>query len=339
MTGVLVTGATGFVGRAVLPQLLNQGWRVRVAVRRSMGPLAAPLEAVEVMPVGDLGDTIDWQPALAGIDLVVHLAARVHVMGENGAEALARYRQVNVEGTRRLVEAARCAGVQRFLLMSSVKAVGEEGNAPLSEATPSAPVDPYGLSKLEAEEVLRSTAGEAMEWTFLRPPLVYGPGVGANFLKLLRISQRGWPLPLGAVCNRRSLVYVGNLADAVVRCLIHPGAVGRGFFVHDGEALAVADLIRRLARLYGRSARLLPVPPVLLRLGAGLLGARGLYDRVCGSLEVDDSALRRATGWSPPFTTDDGLRLTVDWDIGRTSSLPVKPYKCRKPPANPIFPS
>ena len=313
MTRVLVTGATGFVGRALLPRLLGQGWAVRAAVRGVCGAAALPA-GVEAVAVGDLAAPVDWPPVLAGVDLVVHLAARVHVMGESGEGALERYRRVNTEATRRLAEAAAAAGVRRFLLMSSVKAAGEGGGAPLTEAMAPVPADPYGVSKLEAESALAVAAGgTAMEWVVLRPPLVYGPGVGANFLKLLKIARRGLPLPLGAVRNRRSLVFAGNLADAVVCCLDHPAAANRCFFVHDGAALAVPELVCRLAAQLDRRLWLPPVPVPLLRLGAGLLGAGAAFDRLCGSLEVDDSALRRATGWTPPFTTDDGLRATVDW--------------------------
>ena len=311
MTRVLVTGATGFVGRTLVPRLLGQGWAVRAAVRDVCGAAALPA-GVEAMVVGDLEGPVDWRPALEGVGLVVHLAARVHVMGETGQDALGRYRRANAEATRRLAEAAAAAGVRRFLLMSSVKAVGEGGESPYTEATAPAPADPYGLSKLEAEAALRAVAaGSAMDWVVLRSPLVYGPGVGANFLRLLKIARRGLPLPLGAVRNRRSLVFVGNLADAVVCCLGHPGAANRCFLVHDGATLAVPELVRRLAGLMGRKIWLPPVPLPLLRLGAGLLGARAAFDRLCGSLEVDDSALRRATGWTPPFTTEDGLRATV----------------------------
>ena len=316
MTRVLVTGATGFVGRALLPRLLDGGHRVRVALRRPAAALPAGIE--EVM-VGELGPATDWSAALAGVDRVVHLAARVHVMGEAGPEATALYRRTNVDGTRRLAEAAAAAGVRRFLLMSSVKAVGEAGPVgkdgrpgPLTEATPPAPADPYGRSKLEAEAALAQAAGPARDWVVLRPPLVYGPGVGANFHKLLRLARSGLPLPLAALDNRRSLVFVGNLADAVCRAIDHPGAAHRVFLIHDGPALAVPELIRRLAFHFGRPARLFAVPPAVLRLAAGALGASAAFQRLCGSLEVDDSAFRGALGWVPPVTVDQGLKATVD---------------------------
>ena len=329
---VLVTGATGFVGRSLLPCLLARGYRVRAALRRAGASLPVGVDAVTV---GELGPATDWREALDGVERVVHLAARVHVMGEGGHTlklpsnagppsrpdtgalslsefaSMSRYHQTNVEGTRHLAEAAVAAGVRRFLLMSSVKALGDGGAIPLTEATPPAPSDPYGWSKLNAEAVLRQAAGSTMAWVVLRPPLVYGPGVGANFLKLLRLSRSGLPLPLAAVNNRRSLVFVGNVADAVCQALDHPGAINQAFLIQDGPALAVPELIRRLAHHAGRPARLFPVPPALLRGVMMALGARGVYERVCGSLEVDDSAFRTAVAWSPPFSMDEGLRVTV----------------------------
>ena len=323
MTRVLITGATGFVGQTLIPHLLSHGYHVRAALRR---PAPVPA-AVEPALVGELGPTTEWLQALAGVDLVVHLAARVHVMGETGPEAAAHYHRTNVEGTRRLAEAAAAAGVRRFLLMSSVKALGEGGHAPLTEATPPAPTDPYGCSKLGAEVALAQAAGTAMSWVVFRPPLVYGPGVGANFLKLLRLSRSGLPLPLAAIDNRRSLVFAGNLADAVCRALDHPGAANRRFLVHDGAALAVPELIRRLAHHFGRPARLFPVPPAVLRLTATALGARGAFERLCGSLEVDDSALRNRLGWVAPVTVDEGLKATVAWYRDR----PINSGRSRRP--------
>ncbi|MEI6986564.1 MAG: NAD-dependent epimerase/dehydratase family protein [Rhodospirillaceae bacterium] len=333
MTRVLVTGATGFIGRALMPQLLDRGWKVRAALRISDSTLP---DGVELVTVGDVADLPDWRPALKEVDLVVHLAARVHVMADSAPDALARYRRINVDATRQLAEMARNAGVRRFLLMSSTKAAGEGGPNPLTEEMPPNPTDPYGISKLEAEAALREAAngklasgklangnlaGNSMTWVALRPPLVYGPGVGANFLKLLGLARHGMPLPLGAVRNRRSLIYVGNLVDAVIHCLVHPDAANHSFFIHDGEPLSVPELINRLARLYGQPPlRQVAIPVPLLRLGAAMLGMSTTCDRLCGSLEVDDSALRRATNWSPRFTIDEGLRAVVNWDLARLNT-------------------
>lgn len=303
---VLVTGGNGFVGRAVLPHLIEQGYQVRAALRR-----ATPLpEGVEAVVVGGLEQPIDWGAALRDVDAVVHLAARVHQRGETGAEAWERYRCVNVEATRHLVIAAAAAGVSRFLLMSSVKALGEGGPVPLTEETVPAPADPYGRSKREAEQVVAAEAG-GMAWVVLRPPLVYGPEVGANFQRLMTVCRRGLPLPLAGITHRRSLIYVGNLAHAVGVALIHPAATGRCFLVQDGPALTVPELIRRLAALFGRPARLWSLPEPVLWAAARLIGADAAYQRLCGSLVVDDSAFRHATGWVPPFTVTEGLRATT----------------------------
>ncbi len=313
MARVLVTGGNGFVGRAVLPHLIGRGYRVRAALHRET-PLP---DGVEAVVVGSLEQPIDWRPVLDDVDAVVHLAARVHVMGETGAEAWERYRRLNVEATRHLAAAAAAAGVRRFLLMSSVKALGEgtggsEGAAvPLTETTVPAPADPYGRSKLEAEQALAAAAG-AMAWVALRPPLVYGPGVGANFRRLMTLCRRGLPLPLAGIDHRRSLIFVGNLAHAVGLALDHPAAVGRCFLVQDGPALTVPDLIRRLSALFGRPARLWSLPESVLKTAATLFGAEAAYQRLCGSLVIDDAAFRRATAWQPPFTVDEGLRLTVE---------------------------
>ncbi len=302
---VLVTGATGFVGRALLPRLLAAGYRVRAALRRPEAVLPAGVEAVTV---ADLGATPDWRPALEDVRFVVHLAARVHVMGKTGPEALALYHEINALGTHRLAQAARAAGVERVLLLSSVKAMGEGGPTPLTETTPPAPADAYGRSKLAAESLLREAAQDAMAWVVLRPPLVYGPGVGANFLRLLRLARSGLPLPLAAIDNRRSLVFVDNLADAITHCLTHPGAADRCFLIHDGQPLSLPELIRRLSHALGRPARLFPLPAMLLRLAG-----EEAYQRLCGSLVVDDTALRTATGWKPVATIDDGLAATAAW--------------------------
>lgn len=304
---VLVTGADGFVGRALLPALTKAGHAARAAVRVPRAD-----SAPDAVAIGDIGPETDWTAALDGIEAVIHLAARVHVMRETATDPLDQFRRVNVEGTRRLATAA-AAGVRRFVFVSSVKVNGEEtAERPFTEADIPLPEDPYGISKWEAEQILGGTAS-GMETVVLRPPLVYGPGVKGNFLSLLKLCNRGWPLPLGAIGNARSLIYVGNLADALVRAVDHPAAAGETFLVSDGEAVSVPELVRRIAAALDRPARLLPVPPGLLRAGAALIGRPGAAKRLLGSLVVDDQRIRKILAWQPPFTMVEGLRETAAW--------------------------
>jgi nucleoside-diphosphate-sugar epimerase len=307
---VLVTGASGFVGSAVLPALRAKGHMVRAAVRRE-----ADCDADEQVRVGDLSPDTDWRDAVRGIDAVVHLAARVHVMRDTSADPLAEFRRSNVEGTLALARAAAGAGVKRMVFLSSIKVNGEATTArPFTERDPPAPKDPYGVSKAEAEAGLARIATETgLELVVLRPPLVYGPGVRANFLRLVRLADRGVPLPFGAVDNRRSMVFVGNLADAIVRCVEHPAAAGRTFLVSDGEDLSTSNLIARLAKALGKRASLMPVPPGLMRAAARILGKSAEADRLLGSLRIDSSTLRTSLAWQPPFTVDQGLVATAAW--------------------------
>lgn len=308
----VVTGATGFVGRHLLPLLNARGHEVRAALRRPGVELAAPAQGVAV---GDIGPDTDWGAALDGADAVVHLAARVHVMKDKAVDPLAAFLRVNTDGTARLAEAAARAGVKRFVYISSIKAVTDESRPdPVSEATPPDPHSPYGVSKLRAEQALATIAGNTgMAVTVLRPPLVYGPGVGGNVRTLMELVARGVPLPLGAVDNRRSLLFVGNLADAIETGLRHPAAAGRTFMLSDGLPLSTPELIRRLAAALGVPARLLRVPPATLALAARLLRQGAAYDRVAGSLVVNDHAIHNTLHWTPPRNAAYGLRATAEW--------------------------
>ena len=301
---LLVTGASGFVGRALVSQLISRGRAVVGTVRHDSREL--PPGAARVV-VGDLAPDTDWRAALAGIDVVVHLAARVHVMRDSVADPLAEFRRVNVEATKSLARQSAAAGAARFVYLSSVKVNGESGFYRESDAP--APGDAYGVSKREAELALSEISAETgMSVVVIRPPLVYGPGVKANFRALMRAVAQGLPLPFGAVDNRRSLVALDNLVDFIIRCAEHPDAVNETFLVSDGEDLSTADLIRRLARAMGRRARLVPVPPSVLMALATIVRRQDAAQRLLGSLQVDISKARRMLAWTPPITVDEGLR-------------------------------
>ena len=269
--------------------------------------------------VGDIGPDTDWSAALDGVTSVVHLAARAHVMHDTVADPLAEYRRVNVDGTRLLARAAAGAGVQRFVFLSSIKVNGESTRRPFTPADTPRPEDAYGVSKWEAEQALMQVArGTGMQWVILRSPLIYGPGVGGNFLRLMRAVARGVPLPLGAIDNRRSLVYAGSLVDAIRVCLSHPGARDQVFLLSDGEDVSSAELVRRLAAALQVQPRLLSVPVPLLRVVGRLMGRAAAVERLTGSLQIDSSRIRAALGWLPPFSLDEGLAETARWYRGLT---------------------
>lgn len=265
--------------------------------------------------VDEIGRSTSWDRALSGVDMVVHLAARVHVMLETAADPVAEFRRVNVQGTENLARAAARAGVSRFVFVSTAKVNGEATRGrPFSERDAPNPQDPYTLSKWEAEQMLAKVAAETgLTVTVLRPPLVYGPGVKGNFLSLLKWVERGLPLPFASIDNRRSLLYLGNLADAIVHCLNDPHAGGRTYLLHDGKDVSTPELIRRLSLQLGRRPRLLPVPASTLEIGCRLIGRADVYRRLAGSLQLDSSAITSELGWQPRFTLDAGLRETVDW--------------------------
>lgn len=305
---ILITGANGFIGRAVCAAALKAGKQVTGAIRR---PVALPAGVQPALLPGDLGSA-DWGVLLSRHRVVIHTVARVHIMSDPSADPLASFREVNTSGTLNLARQAATAGVRRFVFVSSVKVNGEETEAhhPYTSADPPAPQDPYGISKLEAEQGLHRIAKETgMEIVIIRPPLVYGPGVKANFASLLRVLQRGIPLPLGGVTeNRRSLVALDNLVDLLITCIDHPAAAHQTFMVSDGEDLSTTALLRRMGQALGHPARLLPVPPVLLRLGAAVIGKRNVAQRLLGNLQVDITETRKTLDWTPPINVDEGLR-------------------------------
>lgn len=305
---LMITGANGLVGRSACARALEGGMRVCGATRQAF---ALP-SGVEAMVVPGLDSPTGWVDALTDCDAVLHAAARVHVMHDSVADPLVEFRKVNVDGTLHLARQAAAAGVRRFVFVSSVKVNGEGTGAghPFTASDAPAPQDPYGISKNEAEQGLRQIAAETgMEVVLVRPPLVYGQGVKANFASLMRWLQRGIPLPLGAITdNRRSLVALDNLVDLLITCIDHPAAANQTFLVSDDEDLSTTGLLRRMGKAMGKPARLIPVPPALLRLGAAALGKGDIAQRLLGSLQVDITHTRQTLGWTPPIGVDEGLR-------------------------------
>jgi len=305
--GILVTGASGFVGGQLKTRLAA---RPSVAVR---GAVRAKLEGDHsgLIAVGEINGDTDWSEAFLGQHVIVHTAARAHIMDDKAADPLTEFRKVNVAGTLNLARQAAAAGVRRFVFISSVKVNGEQtvgGSCFTANDTP-APQDPYGRSKLEAEQGLQQIARETgMEVVIIRPPLVYGPGVKGNFASMIRLVAKGLPLPLGAIHNKRSLVALDNLVDLIIACIDHPAAANQVFLAGDGQDVSTTELLRGVGRAMGKPARLIPVPAGMLMLGASLLGKKAVAQRLLGSLQVDISKARNLLGWEPPLSVEEGLR-------------------------------
>ena len=307
---VLVTGAGGFVGGAVVARLQADGVPVRAAFRRLPAGRAHDAETVEV---GEIGEATDWRAALDGIETVVHCAARVHQLRDVSADPLSDFRAVNRDGTLALGRAAAKAGARRLVFLSSIGVNGAETfDQAFRARDPAAPCTPYAVSKREAEDGLRAIEQETgLQVVIIRAPLVYGPGAPGNFAALLRAVTRGLPLPLGAIANRRSLVSIYNLVDLIRTCIRHEQAAGQTLLVSDGEDLSTTDLLRRTAIAFGVSPRLLPVPARWLRAATRLARRPELGQRLCGSLQVDIAATRDRLGWSPPVSVDESLVATA----------------------------
>ncbi len=307
---LLVTGANGFVGRALCSETSARGLEV-LGIIRHQGQLPIGVKSIAV---GEIDDNTDWQSVLSGCDVVLHLAARVHVMQEYLEDPLAEFRRVNVGGTERLARSAVAAGVKRFVYVSSVKVNGEEtslGRVYTEQDAP-APQDPYGISKWEAEQALQRVAQETgLELVIVRPPLVYGAGVKGNFSQMISVLKLTVPLPFASVRNKRSLIYVGNLVDAILLCATHTLAAGNTYLVSDGEDLSTSDLLQKITIIMGRTPRLFAFPITLLKLAGRLTGRSTQIGRLLGSLQVDSNKIRRELGWVPPYSVQQGLQNTV----------------------------
>lgn len=310
MPSLLLTGGSGFVGQALIKRVLDDGCYSPVAaLRRQSVDFPATVSCVQV---GDLSASTDWASALTDVEVVIHAAARAHVLSEVASDPLAEFRYVNVGGTLALARQAAQAGVRRFVFISSIGVNGNQSVRPFTTDDLPNPTEPYAVSKYEAELELRNLAEQTgMELVIIRPPLVYGPNAPGNFGRLIRVVSKGLPLPFGAIHNRRSLVALDNLVDLIVTCIDHPAAANQTFLVSDGEDLSTTELLRRMATALGKPARLLPVPSWLLEAGAAMLGKKALSQRLCGSLQVDISKTRELLGWTPPLSVDAALRKTA----------------------------
>ncbi|PMG33811.1 NAD-dependent dehydratase [Vibrio splendidus] len=305
---ILVTGSTGFVGSRVVELARERDWEVTSVVRKQIEPLTNSL----VIPSIDA--STDWSGAFEGVDCVVHCAARVHQMNESEQDALAAYREVNTLGTLSLAKQAAEAGVKRFVFVSSIKVNGEfsEPSLPFKPNLKNTPQDPYGLSKYEAEVELAKLSKETgLEVVIIRPPLVYGPGVKANFLSMMRLIDKGIPLPFGAIKNQRSLVYLDNLSSLILRCCEHPLAPGYTFLASDDHDVSTTQLMRTIALSMGKAPRLLPIPMSWIQAGASVLNKQHIAQRVCGNLQAEVGLTKEVLGWEPPVTFEQGIKNTV----------------------------
>ena len=310
---VLVTGANGFVGNHVCDRLLRDGMDVVGTVRRTES-VTQLHSMVTPIVTGDITGKPDWSLILDGVDAVIHLAARTHVVRDRMPDSLSKYRRINVSATENLLMACGAANISRFLFLSSIKAVGEGANDPYSESTVCQPEDAYGISKREAElRILEMTRATDIEPVIIRSPLVYGPGVRGNFRSLMQLVNRRIPLPIASVRNARSMVYVQNLADAIALVLMHPAAGGQTFHVADDQPVSTRELIERIAAMMQRRPRMLACPVSVLKFFARIFGQSDRVARLTSSLTVSTEKIRELLGWSPPISFESGLRQTVDW--------------------------
>lgn len=314
---IMVTGASGFVGSRLIAHCQHQGrsegMQFRAIARK---PLVTDSARVEVRTIDNIDINTDWSDALAGVDVVVHLAARVHVMNDQAADPLQEYRKANVDSTLHLAQQAAMAGVKRFIFLSSIKVNGEKTKSgqPFTEESAPHPEDPYGISKLEAEEGIRAISKQTgMEFVFIRSPLIYGPGVKANYLKLMQLVQKHFPLPLGGISNRRSMLALDNLIDFILLAAKHPQAANQLFLLSDEQSLSTAQLMKQIAQAMGfDSARLFSIPVPALQMIAQCFGQVAAIERLTDSLEIDSQKASQLLQWNPPLSTQAAIQSTVD---------------------------
>jgi UDP-glucose 4-epimerase len=306
---ILITGASGFLGRSLIEELSHKKFDL-VSVHRKKHT-----SSKQSFFIDSLNAKTDWSNAFLDVDVVIHCAARVHIMNDTESESLALFRDVNTAGTLNLAKQAEEAGVKRFVFISSIKVNGECTllNEPFRADDDMTPQDPYGISKAEAEQGLRDIAKKTgMEVVIIRPPLVYGPGVKANFAAMMKLACLGIPLPLGGVTNnRRSLVYVDNLVDLIITCISHPKAANQTFLVSDDDDLSTSRMIKELSTALGKKGWLLPIPVILFEILGKLTGKSAIIGRLCGSLQVDISKTKELLDWQPPVCVKDALAKTA----------------------------
>lgn len=318
---VLLTGGSGFIGRSIIDKIVTD--RNNDSIILALRKEDPSLFGLSSIVTGDLGNNFDWKPVAKGCDVIIHCSARVHVMQDTKNDPLEEYRKSNVDGTLRLAKQAALAGVKRFIFLSSIKVNGEETflNHCYQPDDQPLPQDPYGISKWEAEQGLKKISEETnMEVVIIRPPLVYGPGVKANFLNMMTLIYKGIPLPFGAINNQRSLVFIDNLVDLIMVCLDHPCAANQTFLVSDGNDLSTTELFKKIAVELDVKQKIFPVPMKLLKFGANAVGKKSIAQRLCGSLCVDITKTRELLNWQPPISLDKAISETTKDFLIRKSS-------------------
>ncbi len=310
---ILITGATGFLGRNLVNSIVKTGQEIRACSRLQNDSL---FDFCQVYPIGDISENTNWNEALQDIELVIHCAARAHIMNDTSLDPLAEFRKVNTAGTLNLARQAAESGVRRFIFMSSIKVNGEltEGT-PFSPEDSFKPTDPYGLSKYEAEQGLLALAKETgMEIVIIRPTLVYGSGVKGNFANLLKWMKKGVPLPFGAIHNQRSFIALDNLVSFIIHCIDHPKAANEIFLISDGKDVSTTELLEKVVTAFGKRPFLIPVPVSLMRFAANTLGKESVANRLLGSLQVNSSKAYKLLGWTPVVSMDEQLKKMAKWD-------------------------